>query len=74
MGSTSVAAAWQNFLICIEMFLASILLRYAFPAKVYVEKANSPNGRSPPTGGLSTLQHVGANLRETINPKDFVQM
>ena len=70
--STSVAAAWQNFLICMEMFLASILLRDAFPVKVYEEKANSPNGRGA-NGGLSTLSQIGGNLRETINPKDFVQ-
>ena len=72
--STSVAAAWQNFLICIEMFLASILLRFAFPVKVYVEKANSPNGgRKPPSGNLATLQHIGNNLRETINPKEIYE-
>jgi len=73
--STSVAAAWQNFLICIEMFLASILLRFAFPVKVYVDKANCPDGgsRTVPSGTRATLQHIGNNLRETINPKEIYE-
>lgn len=29
-----VAAGYQNFLICIEMFFGAIALRYAFPVSV----------------------------------------
>jgi hypothetical protein len=32
--SGTVAAGYQNFLICIEMFFASIALKYAFPISV----------------------------------------
>ena len=28
-------SGFQNFLICVEMFLASIAMRYAFPISVY---------------------------------------
>lgn len=30
----TVSAGYQNFLICIEMFFASLALRYAFPYQV----------------------------------------
>lgn len=38
LGTGTVAAGYQNFLICIEMFFASIALRYAFPYQIYQEK------------------------------------
>jgi len=70
--SGTVAAAWQNFLICIEMFLAAILLWFAFPYKIYAEKAQTPDGRSA-GGNKNSLSHINANFRDTINPRDFVQ-
>lgn len=33
----TVSAGYQNFLICIEMFFAAIMLRYAFPYQVYMQ-------------------------------------
>jgi hypothetical protein len=30
----TVAAGYQNFLICIEMFFAAVALKYAFPVNV----------------------------------------
>lgn len=68
----TVAAAWQNFLITIEMFLCAIMLRFAFPYSVYVEKENTYEGQSA-AGAKNTLSHITNNLRETINPRDFVQ-
>ena len=52
--------AVQNFLICIEMLFASILLRYAFPSSVY---------SSGYEGGLAGrpsfhLQRVTSNLKD----------
>lgn len=38
IGSLTIAAAIQNFIICIEMFFAAIALRYAFPYNIYREK------------------------------------
>ena len=32
----TVSAGYQNFLICVEMFFASLALRYAFPFQVQV--------------------------------------
>jgi hypothetical protein len=32
----SVAAGYQNFFICIEMFFAAVALKYAFPVNVSV--------------------------------------
>jgi hypothetical protein len=34
----TIAAGYQNFLICIEMFFAAIALRYAFPVSVSSQK------------------------------------
>lgn len=72
LGSGTVSAAWQNFLICIEMFLAAILLWFAFPFNIYKEKSNTPDGRSA-GGNKNSLSHINANFRDTINPRDFVQ-
>merc|ERR1711971_944707 len=35
----SVSAGYQNFLICVEMLMAAIALRYAFPISVYLNEA-----------------------------------
>lgn len=35
----TVAAAWQNFLICIEMFFAAVALRYAFSVNAYIDNS-----------------------------------
>lgn len=33
----TVAAAYQNFLICVEMFFAAIALRFAFSVSAYAD-------------------------------------
>lgn len=51
VGAGTVAAGWQNFIICIEMFFAAIALRYAFTCTVYQEKKNEvPGERFGPRG------------------------
>jgi hypothetical protein len=35
VGVGTVSAGWQNFFICLEMFLAAVALRFAFPHSVY---------------------------------------
>ncbi|XP_063127343.1 transmembrane protein 184A isoform X3 [Rattus norvegicus] len=66
VGAGTLAAGYQNFLICIEMLFASLALRYAFPSQVYSEKKNSP---APP----APMQSISSGLKETISPQDIVQ-
>lgn len=46
VGAGTVAAGYQNFIICIEMLFASIALRYAFTCQVYREKKENSTGNS----------------------------
>lgn len=48
VGAGTVAAGWQNFITCIEMFFAAIALRYAFTCTVYQEKKDDVQGKLPP--------------------------
>ncbi|XP_040845995.1 transmembrane protein 184A [Ochotona curzoniae] len=63
----TLAAGYQNFLICIEMLFASIALRYAFTCQVYSEKKENSPGPSAP------MQSISAGLKETVSPQDIVQ-
>ncbi len=38
VGEGTVAAGYQNFIICIEMFFAALALRHAFTYKAYMDK------------------------------------
>lgn len=67
VGAGTVAAGYQNFIICIEMLFASIALRYAFTCQVYSEKKeNLPAPTAP-------MQSISSGLKETISPQDIVQ-
>ncbi|KAL7979307.1 hypothetical protein Chor_015331 [Crotalus horridus] len=66
VGAGTVAAGYQNFIICIEMLFASIALRYAFTCQVYREKKESATGLAP-------LQSISSGLKETMSPQDIVQ-
>lgn len=66
VGAGTLAAGYQNFLICVEMLFASLALRYAFPSQVYSEKKNSPVPPAP-------MQSISSGLKETISPQDIVQ-
>nr|XP_061838008.1 transmembrane protein 184A-like [Nerophis lumbriciformis] len=68
VGAGTVAAGWQNFIICIEMFFAAIALRYAFTCTVYQEKKNNV-----PAENMPPMQSISSGLKETINPGDMVQ-
>lgn len=62
--SGELANAYQNFLICIEMFLAAICHRYAFPWSAYRLR-----------DGLEvklTFKRIGSNLKTTLNPSDVI--
>lgn len=63
----TVSAGYQNFLICIEMFFASLALKYAFPYHIYTHGcASDSQGRSV------TMQSISSSLKETMNPKDIM--
>lgn len=67
----SVSAGYQNFLICVEMLLAAIALRYAFPISVYVNEA-CVNGQEGGVGRTVTMQSISSSLKETMNPRDIM--
>ncbi|WAQ96635.1 T184B-like protein [Mya arenaria] len=66
-GVGTVSAGYQNFFVCIEMFCASIALRFAFPHSVY---SSSPTNA---TGRTVSLQSISSSLKETMNPRDIMQ-
>lgn len=45
VGEGTVAAGYQNFIICIEMFFAALALRHAFTYKVYMDKSLDSRGK-----------------------------
>lgn len=63
----TIAAGYQNFVVCIEMFLASIALRFAFPYSIYRHQRKLDE-----RGQGIALKSISRNLRQTINPKDIV--
>lgn len=65
LGVGTVAAGWQNFLICIEMVVAAVALRFAFSHTVYVQQHQVQ-------GKPVSLQSISSNLKETINPQDIM--
>ncbi|XP_066129628.1 transmembrane protein 184A [Saccopteryx bilineata] len=61
----TLAAGYQNFIICVEMLFASVALRYAFTCQVYSEKDNAPAPTAP-------MQSISSGLKETMSPQDIV--
>ena len=53
----TVAAGYQNFIICIEMFFAAIALRFAFPFDLYAQQEVVTQGRTV------SLQSISSNLK-----------
>lgn len=70
IGRGTVAAGYQNFFICIEMFFAAIALRFAFSVSAYID-AHTVNAGSDPRP--MTLQSISSSLKETMNPRDIMQ-
>lgn len=68
LSAGTVAAGWQNFIICIEMFFAAIALKFAFPHTVYLNAPQAASG----TGRVVTMQSISSNLKETMNPRDIM--
>lgn len=57
----TVSAAYQNFLICVEMFFASLALKYAFPYRVYVQGC-----RADAQGRSVTMQSISSSLKVSL--------
>lgn len=80
----TIAAGYQNFLICAEMFFAAVALRFAFNVAVYTD-SHSGSARlahashnAPGNAGLNgqgpvNLQSISSSLKETMNPRDIMQ-
>lgn len=66
--SSTKAAAYQNFLITIEMFLAAVLLRFAFPYKFYMDLRKDEQGRGIPM----KMKKITSHFKDTLNPHDVV--
>uniref|UniRef100_A0A8K9XCC2 Transmembrane protein 184ba n=1 Tax=Oncorhynchus mykiss TaxID=8022 RepID=A0A8K9XCC2_ONCMY len=67
VGEGTVAAGYQNFIVCIEMFFASLALRHAFTYRIYMDKRLDSQGRCAP------MKSISSSLKETMNPGDMVQ-
>ncbi|XP_014386472.1 PREDICTED: transmembrane protein 184A [Myotis brandtii] len=67
VGAGTLAAGYQNFIICVEMLFASVALRYAFTCQVYSEKKDS--SPAPP----APMQSISSGLKETMSPQDIVR-
>ena len=55
----AVAAGYQNFLICIEMFFAAVALKFAFPISVYMGEGCGDGG----VGRSVTMQSISSSLK-----------
>ncbi|XP_028843534.1 transmembrane protein 184B-like isoform X1 [Denticeps clupeoides] len=76
VGEGTVAAGYQNFIICIEMFFAAVALRHAFTYKVYMDKRLDSHGPVPnygQYGRCAPMKSISSSLKETMNPGDMVQ-
>ncbi len=61
-----LAAAYQNFIITIEMFFAAILLHFAFSYVPYMHLRKDNQGRGVP------MKNITSNFKKTLNPNDVV--
>ncbi|KAM9716454.1 transmembrane protein 184ba isoform 1-T1 [Menidia menidia] len=76
LGEGTVAAGYQNFIICVEMFFAALALRHAFTYRVYMDKSLDSRGPVPTYGEFgrcAPMKSISSSLKETMNPGDMVQ-
>lgn len=67
VGEGTVAAGYQDFIICVEMFFAAIALRHAFTHKVYADKRLDAQGT-----GAGKAQ--GGEVKRSIPEKFFLSL
>ncbi|PWA21925.1 hypothetical protein CCH79_00015667 [Gambusia affinis] len=73
VGEGTVAAGYQNFIICIEMFFAALALRHAFTYQVYMDKSLNSTGQGAKLGRCAPMKSISSSLKETMSPGDMVQ-
>lgn len=66
VAAVTISASYQNILVCVEMFFASVMLRFAFPFNIY----RIQNHKLTDRAGIKT---ISSNFRKSINPKDIFQ-
>lgn len=62
VGPGTIAAGYQNAVLSVELLLAAIMLRWAFPHSVYSQLTTS-----------ETLMSISDSIRETMNPRDIMR-
>ncbi|KAL0625360.1 Transmembrane protein 184B [Plecturocebus cupreus] len=67
VGEGTVAAGYQDFIICVEMFFAALALRHAFTYKVYADKRLDAQGTSQGLG-RPPLEEQGASKHPRVLP------
>uniref|UniRef100_A0A1I8FRK3 Transmembrane protein 184A n=1 Tax=Macrostomum lignano TaxID=282301 RepID=A0A1I8FRK3_9PLAT len=79
-GTGTVAAGYQNFIICLEMLVAAVALRFAFPslsgASGDPSQQAAVSASSELDGSAATprpLQSISSSFKETISPRDLVR-
>ena len=75
LGTGTVSAGYQNFIICVEMLPAAVCLWFAFPRHQLGggKEDLAVNGGAPATNGKNVSLHsISSGLKETINPTDIV--
>lgn len=58
-----LAIAYQNFMICVEMFFASVGMYFGFTHKIYID---------PEDGKVVRASKIASNLKKTLSPKDMI--
>ena len=66
VGEGTVAAGYQNFIICVEMFFAALFLRHAFTYTVYMDKGLDAQGNGG--GGVAARCYARAPETRIIRP------
>eukprot|EP00039_Didymoeca_costata_P029650 m.25674 g.25674 ORF g.25674 m.25674 type:complete len:397 (+) comp7730_c0_seq1:304-1494(+) len=61
-----LAIAYQNFMICIEMFFASWAMYYGFSYEIYKHPDNTE------AKGPHRPSKIAANLKKTLSPQDII--
>ncbi|KAG9338821.1 hypothetical protein JZ751_025258 [Albula glossodonta] len=66
VGEGTVAAGYQNFIICVEMFFAALALRHAFTYKVYMDKRLDSQARERKVFGVEQASLARGKVCEAI--------
>eukprot|EP00117_Sycon_ciliatum_P007916 scpid64365/ scgid10844/ Transmembrane protein 184A len=72
-GNGAFAKGIQNFLICMEMAIAALMLHRSFPVTPYCQSGEPKlPTRAPSAGGLRQKEKIVKNFTDTLNPTDVI--